>query len=202
MELYCLDLEGILIPEIWVRVAKRFKVNDLKLTTRDIPNYDQLMRYRLKILRREKIRLADIQRVIQGMSPLPGAQGFLKKLQVAGPVVILSDTYYEFSGSLMKQLDHPTLLCNWLKIDRAGYISGYVLRQRDGKRKAVQSLKRLGFRIKAVGDSFNDLTMLKAAHQGVLFNPPAAIARAHRNFPVAKNYNTLLKHLLGTKKKK
>ncbi len=196
MHLYCLDLEGILIPEVWIRVANRFKVDALRLTTRDIPDYDKLMRHRLGILKREKIRLRDIQRVIWAMDPLPGASRFLAKLRERGPVILLSDTYYEFSQPLMKKLGGPPLFCNELKVNRAGYLSGYRLRQRDGKRKAVLGLKALGFKIKAVGDSYNDLTMLRVADQGVLFRPPAAIVKTHRKFPVARNFNQLLRILL------
>ena len=197
MHICCLDLEGILLPEIWIEVAKRFRVEALKLTTRDVPDYDQLMRYRLRILRKEKIRLVDIQRVIARMQPLPGAAAFLEKLRDRGPVVILSDTFYEFSLPAMKKLGRPALLCNWLKTDRRGYISGYVLRQKNGKRHAVEAFKKIGFKVKAVGDSYNDLAMLTAAHQGILFNPPAAIRRSHPNLPVARSYPHLLR-LLGS----
>lgn len=194
--LFCLDLEGILIPEIWIRVARRYRVNELKLTTRDIPNYDQLMRCRLRILKKEKIKLRDIQSVIRKMDPLPGARGFLTRLQKAGPVILVSDTYYEFAGPLMEKLGRPALFCNSLVTDRAGYISGYRLRRKNGKEKVVRALKPLGFRIRAVGDSYNDLGMLKAAHEGVLFNPPASIRKKYRSFPVAKSYSQLLKILL------
>lgn len=195
MHIACLDLEGVLIPEIWIEVSRRFKVDALKLTTRDIPDYDRLMKYRLKILREEKIRLSDIQRVIRTMNPLPGAKAFLKRLQAKYPVIILSDTYYEFAGPLMEKLGCPVLFCNWLKTDRQGYISRYVLRQRDGKRKAVKALRQIGFRVFASGDSYNDITMLKTAHRGILFHPPESIRKRFRQFPVAKNYQTLLKLL-------
>lgn len=193
----CLDLEGILIPEIWIRVAEAFRVEELRLTTRDIPSYDRLMRHRLKVLRKEGIGLKEIQRVIARMKPLPGARAFLKKLRAAGPVLVLSDTYYEFSQPLMKQLDGQPMFCNELKVDRAGRITGYRLRQPDGKRKAVLALKGMGFKVQAVGDSYNDLAMLKSADRGVFFKPPASIARAHRRFPVARNYAALAKLLAG-----
>jgi len=191
----CLDLEGVLIPEIWIQVAYKTKIAELKLTTRDISNYDTLMRHRLRILKKEGIRLRDIERVICEMRPLPGAVSFLKALQAQGPVIILSDTYYEFAGPLMAKLGNPTLFCNWLKVNRKGMITGYRLRQKDGKRKAVRALKKVGFFVQATGDSFNDLTMLREANQGVLFNPPSAIHKAYPRFPVARNYKTLLRLL-------
>lgn len=191
MRVACLDLEGVLIPEIWIAVARRTRVEALTLTTRDIPDYDKLMRYRLKILKKEGIRLPHIQRVIARMRPLPGAKGFMRKLRKTTLPVILSDTYYEFAGPLMEKLDFPTLLCNWLKTNRAGTITGYKLRQRDGKRKAVLAFKQMGFEVKAAGDSYNDLSMLKTADLGVLFNPPDAIRKAYPRFPVARSYTTL-----------
>ncbi len=193
---FCLDLEGILLPEIWVNVARRFGVEALKRTTRDEPDYDKLMRYRLGILRKEGIRLRDIQRVIGGMSPLPGAAAFLNKLKAEGPVIILSDTYYEFARPIMGKLGHPALLCNRLAADRRGFISGYFLRQKNGKRNAVRALKGLGFETRAVGDSYNDLGMLLAADRGVFFNPPDSIRRKYRSIPAVRDYADLLKALL------
>ncbi len=188
----CLDLEGVLVPEIWIEVAKRTKIRDLRFTTRDIPDYDALMSRRLKILREHRIKLKDIQRVISGIRPLPGAKSFLDKLRTRAQVLILSDTYYEFAMPLIHQLGFPSLWCNGLTVDRAGYIRRYHLRQKNGKEKAVRALKSIGFRVKAVGDSYNDLTMLKAAHQGILFNPPPPIARGRHAFKIAKNYDKLL----------
>ena len=193
--IFCLDLEGILLPEIWIQVARRFGVQALKRTTRDEPDYDKLMRYRLALLRKEGIRLREIQRVIGRMRPLPGAAAFLDNLKLRGPVIILSDTYYEFARPIMGKLGHPTLLCNRLEADRKGFISGYFLRQKNGKRNAVRALKGLGFEVRAVGDSYNDLGMLKAADRGVFFKPPASIRKAHPEFPVARGYGQLLKLL-------
>jgi phosphoserine/homoserine phosphotransferase len=193
---FCLDLEGILLPEIWIQVARRFGVEALKRTTRDEPDYGKLMRYRLALLRKEGIRLRDIQRVIGRMRPLPGAAGFLKRLQAEGPVIILSDTYYEFARPIMGKLGHPALLCNRLEVDRRGFISGYHLRQKEGKRAAVRALKGLGFEVRAVGDSYNDLGMLLAADRGVFFNPPAAIRRKYWKLPAARDYKGLLRALL------
>ena len=193
---FCLDLEGILLPEIWVQAARRFRVEALKRTTRDEPDYDKLMRYRLGILRKEGIRLKDIQRVIGRMRPLPGAAGFLKRLKTEGPVIILSDTYYEFARPIMGKLEHPALLCNRLEQDRRGFLSGYRLRQKNGKRNAVLALKKLGFEVRAVGDSYNDLGMLLAADRGVFFNPPDSIRKKFRKLPATRDYKELLKALL------
>lgn len=195
MFICCLDLEGVLVPEIWIQVARRTKIQDLRFTTRDIPDYDALMKRRLKILRRHHIKLRDIQKVISRIRPLPGAKSFLDKLRSHTQVVVLSDTYYEFAAPLMQKLGFPTLWCNRLVTGRSGYIASYRLRQKDGKAKAVRALKEIGFKVKAVGDSYNDLTMLKAAHQGVLFNPPSHIAKEYRMFKVAKNYKELLRLL-------
>jgi len=191
--IYCLDLEGVLVPEIWIHVAKRFKMKSLEVTTRDIPDYDKLMRYRIKILKKAGIRLRDIQNVIKRMKPLPGAAAFLERLRGRGPVIILSDTFYEFAGPLMQQLGRPVLFCNDLIIDKKGFIAGYRLRQKDGKGKAVAGLKKMGFKVAAAGDSYNDLTMLRTADRGVLFNPPSSIRKANPRFPVARNYAGLFK---------
>ena len=192
---FCLDLEGILLPEIWIQVAHRFGVEALKRTTRDEPDYDKLMRYRLRILRKARIRLKDIQRVIGRMQPLPGAAVFLSKLKAEGPVIILSDTYTEFARPIMGKLGHPALLCNWLQADRQGFIRSYHLRQKQGKFNAVRAIRALGFHVRAVGDSYNDLSMLKAADRGVFFNPPASIRKDHPKFPVARNYKELFRLL-------
>lgn len=195
MRICCLDLEGVLLPEIWIAVAEHYHNDDLGLTTRDLSDYDQLMRHRLKVLRKNRIRLADIQGVIAGMKPLPGARAFLDDLAGHFQVAVLSDTYYEFALPLMKELGNPTLLCNWLTVSRSGYISGYVLRQRDGKRRAVKAFKGIGFGVVAAGDSYNDMGMLRAADRGVLFNPPDAIARRYTAYPVARDYTTLARLL-------
>ena len=188
----CLDLEGVLMPEVWIHVAKRTGVKELEITTRDEPDYDKLMKYRIGILKKEKIRLRDIQKVIRAMPPIPGAKGFLKKLKERYQVIILSDTFYEFAGPMMRKLDQPTLFCNWLKTDSDGFISGYVLRQRNGKERAVRGLKSLGFRVIAAGDSYNDVTMLKAADFGAFFRPPSRIAKEFPQFPVTRTYGELL----------
>ncbi len=194
----CLDLEGVLIPEIWIHVAKRTKVKALEITTRDEPDYDKLMRTRLAILKKEGIRLSDIQEAIKRMDPLPGAKKFLKALHERFQVIILSDTYYEFAGPMMKKLDFPTLFCNKLETDAAGFIAQYHLRQKNGKEQAVRGLKGLGFKVVAAGDSYNDITMLQAADRGILFRPPAKIAAEFPQFPVTKTHPELLAAFLKT----
>ena len=196
MVICCLDLEGVLVPEIWIAVSKKTGIKDLRFTTRDIPDYDVLMQRRLKILKKEGIRLKDIQNVIAGIRPLPGAKAFLENLRAKHQVIILSDTFEEFALPLMKQLGMPTIFCNSLKTDKRGFISGYTLRQKDGKRKAAENLKRSSFTVHAAGDSYNDITMLKAADKGVLFNPPDAIRRQFPKFKITKNYAQLLRALL------
>lgn len=192
----CLDLEGVLTPEVWIKVSEKMKIQALSLTTRDISDYDVLMKKRLGILREHKIRLVDIQRVISKIDPLPGAKKFLDVLRQRTQVVIVSDTYYEFARSLMEKLGQPTLFCNDLIVDDGGFISDYRLRQKNGKEKVVVALKRIGFEIHAAGDSYNDMAMLKAAHRGVLFNPPNNIIKEFPEFKVTKNYKQLLNELL------
>jgi len=195
----CLDLEGVLVPEIWIEVAKRFKVKELRLTTRDIPDYDRLMKYRIGILKSKGIRLKDIQKVIEGIQPLKGAATFLEDLRrQTQAVIILSDTFYEFAEPLMKKLGQPALFCNSLIIDRKGFISGYKLRQKDGKTKAVKALQSIGFRIHAAGDSYNDLGMLKTAERGILFNPPISIKNKFKRFPAVTRYTQLLRLLTAS----
>lgn len=195
MVINCLDVEGVLLPEIWIAVSKKTGIEELRLTTRDIPDYDVLMKRRLKILKEHKIKLSDIQRVIATLKPLPGAKAFLDELRRKTEVILLSDTYYEFAMPLMEKLGSPVLFCNTLKVDSKGYISGYVLRQKNGKEKSVRGLKKLNFTVRAVGDSYNDITMLKAADQGVLFNPPPNIVREYPELGVAKDYCALLRVL-------
>ena len=189
----CLDLEGVLIPEIWINVAKKTGIKALEITTRDEPDYDKLMRYRLAILKKEGIKLRDIQAVIKRMNPLPGAKAFLKKLQEKYQVIILSDTYYEFAGPMMKKLGNPTLFCNWLSSDKKGFIANYHLRQKNGKKEAVRGIKNLGFKVVAAGDSYNDIAMLRTADRGILFRPPPKIIRQFPQFPVTNTYAELLK---------
>jgi phosphoserine/homoserine phosphotransferase len=187
----CLDLEGVLVPEIWIGVAESTGITELRRTTRDEPDYDKLMRGRLAILEREKLGIADIQKVIAGLRPLEGAPAFLDWLRARAQVIILSDTFMQFAQPLMAQLGFPALFCNALDIDDAGRIRDYTLRIADGKRKAVMALKLLNFRVVAAGDSYNDTTMLDEADRGILFRPPANVIRDFPQFPVTTTYDEL-----------
>lgn len=189
MEMACLDLEGVLIPEIWINFAKRTGIEELKATTRDIPDYDVLMRQRLRILQQHKLGLSDIQEVIDGISPLEGAREFLDWLRERFQVVILSDTFYEFAAPLMRQLGYPTLLCHKLGIDEHGMVADYHLRQKDPKRQAVKAFHDLNFRVIAAGDSYNDTSMLAEADRGILFRPPQNVIDEFPQFPVVNDYD-------------
>jgi phosphoserine/homoserine phosphotransferase len=187
----CLDLEGVLVPEIWINVAERTGIVALRRTTRDEPDYDKLMRGRLEILAERQLGLPDIQAVIGTMEPLEGALGFLDWLRRRTQVIILSDTFYEFAAPLMAKLGHPTLFCNALEVAPSGRIAGYRLRIADGKRRAVEALRGINFRIVAAGDSYNDTTMLAAADAGILFRPPANVIADFPHFPVTTTYAEL-----------
>ena len=191
MEIACLDLEGVLIPEIWISFAERTGIQELRLTTRDVSDYDELMRGRLRILEREGLRLSDIQGVIAGLSPLEGATGFLGWLREEFQVVILSDTFYEFAEPLMRQLGWPTLLCHRLEVDANERIVDYRLRQADSKRQAVKAFRALNFRVIASGDSYNDTSMLGEADAGILFCPPKNVVEEFPQYPVARSYAEL-----------
>ena len=184
-----MDLEGVLVPEIWIAVSERTGIEKLRLTTRDISDYDELMRMRLGILEERGLTLGHIQEVIQGVDPLPGAREYLSWVRERYQAVILSDTYYEFAGPLMEKLGRPTLFCNSLECDGAGMIRGYRIRLRDGKRKAVRAFKELGFRVIAMGDSYNDTTMLAEAEQGILFRPPDNVIREFPQYEVCTGYD-------------
>ncbi|MDR0996949.1 MAG: bifunctional phosphoserine phosphatase/homoserine phosphotransferase ThrH [Zoogloeaceae bacterium] len=194
-QLVCLDLEGVLIPEIWVAFAEKTGIDALKRTTRDEPDYDVLMRYRLEQLRQHKLGLPDIQAVIAELAPLPGAKTFLDGLRADYQVVILSDTFYEFAKPLMAQLNWPTLFCHSLEIDAQGFVSGYRLRMKDQKREAVRRFRELHFQVAAVGDSYNDTAMLAEAHNGILFRPPENVIREFPQFPVVTDYSALRQKL-------
>ena len=178
----------MLLPEIWIKFAEKTGIDELKLTTRDIPNYDHLMQGRLKILKQHNLKLNDIQAVIETLSPLEGAQEFLKWLKSEFQVIILSDTFYQFAGPLMKQLDYPTLFCHNLIVEANGEISGYKLRQQDQKTKAVKALQGLNLKVISAGDSYNDTGMLQQADAGILFCPPENVIRQFPQFPVATDY--------------
>jgi phosphoserine/homoserine phosphotransferase len=187
----CLDLEGVFVPEIWINVAERTGIDDLRLTTRDEPDYDKLMRYRLDILERHSLTLPDIQKVIATMAPLDGAVPFVEWLRQHFQVIILSDTFDEFAAPLMAQLGNPCLFCNSLVVDTDGRVRDYRIRIADGKRKAVMALKLLNFDVIAAGDSYNDTTMLAEADQGILFRPPENVIRDFPQFPVTHTYDEL-----------
>ncbi len=191
MQIACLDLEGVLVPEIWINVAERTGIKELRVTTRDISDYDVLMRQRLHILDEHGLKLADIQKVIASMGPLPGAHEFLNRLREKFQVIILSDTFYDFAAPLMKQLGHPTLLCHRLKIDADGRVADYHLRMPDQKREAVKALHHLKFKVVAAGDSYNDTAMLAEADAGILFCPPQNVIDEFPQFPVTTTYNEL-----------
>ena len=191
MLIVCLDLEGVLIPEVWVEFARRSGIGSLTRTTRDEPDYDKLMRFRLRTLAEHGMKIGDIQKVIGDMSPLPGAREFLDDLRAAYQVVILSDTFYEFARPLMKQLAWPTLMCHRLEVAPDGAVTDYRLRMPDQKRAAVEAFKALNFGVVAAGDSYNDTAMLGAADAGFFIHPPAAIAEQFPQFPVMKDYAAL-----------
>lgn len=191
MHMVCLDLEGVLVPEVWINFAERTGIEELRLTTRDIPNYDQLMRGRLAILAKHKLGLHEIQQVISGMEPFDGARAFLDRLRSDHQVIILSDTFYEFAMPLMHKLGLPTLFCHRLEVDARGAIVDYQLRQPDPKRQAITALKSLNYRIVAAGDSYNDTTMLSAADAGILFRAPDNVVREFPQFPLVTTYGEL-----------
>ena len=187
----CLDLEGVLVPEIWINVSERTGIAALRRTTRDEPDYDKLMRGRLAILAEHELGLADIQAVIGTMEPLDGAVAFLDWLRSHTQVIILSDTFVEFAQPLLRKLGWPTLFCNRLVVGADGRIQDYRLRQKDGKREAVRALHGLQFRVIAAGDSYNDTGMLAEADRGILFCPPDNVTREFPQFPVARSYADL-----------
>lgn len=190
MQIVCLDLEGVLIPEIWIAVAEATGIEGLRRTTRDEPDYDTLMHYRLDLLQRHGLTLTDIQRVIGTLDPLPGAVEMVAWLRERFQPVILSDTFYEFGMPFMAKLGYPTLLCHRLVV-RDDRIVGYTLRMPDQKREAVQRFRELNFRVIATGDSYNDTAMLGAADAGILFRPPANVVAEYPQFPVVTDYAAL-----------
>jgi phosphoserine/homoserine phosphotransferase len=191
VRIVCLDLEGVLVPEIWIEFAERTGIPELRRTTRDEPDYDVLMKYRLGILRQHKLGLPDIQKVIAEMGPMAGARAFVDGLREDYQVIILSDTFYEFAHPLMRQLGWPTLFCHSLEADAAGMLVNYHLRMPNQKQEAVKRFKELKFTIVAAGDSYNDTAMLGEAHGGILFHPPENVIREFPQFPVTKSYTEL-----------
>lgn len=191
MQLICLDLEGVLVPEIWIEFASRTGIAALARTTRDEPDYDKLMKYRLDLLKTHQLGLPDIQKVISEMGPMAGARDFLDALRRDYQVIILSDTFYEFAMPLMAQLNMPALFCHKLEADAAGFLVNYHLRMPNQKKEAVQRFRELQFKVIAAGDSYNDTAMLAEAHAGILFRPPQNVIDEFPQFPVTMNYAEL-----------
>ena len=196
MEIAALDLEGVLIPEIWIGFAEKTGIKELRATTRDIPDYDELMQQRLQLLKDHNLGLSDIQEVIGAMTPMDGAIEFVNWLKKRFQVIILSDTFYEFSEPLMRQLDYPTLFCHRLLVDELGVITGYKLRQKDPKRQCVKAFHKLNFRVIASGDSYNDTTMLSEADAGILFRAPENVISEFSQYPAVHNYEELKREFL------
>jgi phosphoserine/homoserine phosphotransferase len=193
MHIVCSDLEGIFVPEIWINVAEKTGIKELRITTRDISDYDVLMKKRLAILDENRLKIDDIKAVIATMDPLDGALEFLDWLRSRTQIIVVSDTFEQFARPLMQKLGWPTLFCHTLSITPDGSIAGYKLRQNDSKREAVISLKSLNYDTIAVGDSYNDITMLKQADTGILFDPPENVKNEFPEFPVTYNYDDLKK---------
>jgi len=191
VQIVCLDLEGVLIPEIWIEFSQRTGIPELARTTRDEPDYDKLMRGRIEILNRKGLGLPDIQKTIDTVLPMAGAREFLDWLRGYCQVVILSDTFYQFAAPLMRQLGYPTLFCHELVVDDNGRVRDYKLRMPDQKRQSVKAFKALNFHIVAAGDSYNDTAMLGEAHAGILFCPPANVIAEFPQFPVTTGYDQL-----------
>ncbi|MBL6945254.1 MAG: bifunctional phosphoserine phosphatase/homoserine phosphotransferase ThrH [Rhodospirillales bacterium] len=191
MDIVCLDLEGVLIPEVWINFAEKTGIEALRATTRDVPDYDVLMRQRLKILDEHGLKLPDIQAVIGEMGPMEGAREFLDQLRETYQVVILSDTFYDFAEPMMRQLGWPTLFCHRLEIAEDGSVANYKLRMPDQKRHSVEAFQKLNFKVMAAGDSYNDTTMLGAAEAGILFRSPDNVIREFPQFPHVTEYDDL-----------
>ena len=200
MDIVLSDLEGVFVPEIWINVAERTGIDELRLTTRDISDYDVLMKRRLGILADHGLKLKDITDVIATMAPLDGALEFLTWLRSRVPVIVVSDTFTQFAGPLMEKLGRPTLLCHTLAIGPDGGVVDYCLRQTDAKRHAVEAMKGLNYRTIGMGDSYNDIGMLTAAHEGILFRPPQNVVTEFPQFPVTQTYAELKTRLEKTLK--
>ena len=197
MQIVCLDLEGVLIPEVWIKLAEATGIEELRVTTRDIPDYDVLMKQRLKILDQHKLGLPQIHAVVSEMDPLEGAVEFVAWLRERFQVVILSDTYYEFVMPLIAKLGYPTLLCHKLEVDSEGRVLNYILRQPDPKREAVKALHTLKYQVIAAGDSYNDTTMLTEADAGILFHAPDNVIAEFPQFPAVHSYTDLKATILA-----
>ena len=195
MHLVCSDLEGVFLPEIWIAFAEKTGIPELRLTTRDISDYDVLMAHRIKVLKQHGLKLADIQAVIATMDPLSGALEFLDWLRGLAPLLVVSDTFVEFAGPLMRKLGHPTLLCNRLEVAADGTIERHRLRQADGKKKVAEAMRSLNYTVIGIGDSYNDIAMLTAADHGILYRPPQNVRTEHPQLPVAAGFEDLKRML-------
>lgn len=191
MKVACLDFEGVLVPEIWISLAERTAIDELKLTTRDIPDYDELMRYRLRIMSEHGLGFNELVDAAAGLEPLPGAADFLAWLRSQYQVAIISDTFYELAGTLVAKLGHPMILCHRLEITADGAIGGYCLRQKDPKRHAVKAFQSLCYEVVATGDSYNDISMLEQADTAMLFRPSDKVKEDYPAYPVAETYAEL-----------
>jgi len=195
MNMVCLDLEGVLVPEIWIAFSQAVGIPELRRTTRDEPDYDKLMKFRIELLKENNLKLPDIQKVISAMEPLPGAFEFLNALRARTQVVILSDTFEQFAQPLMEKLAWPALLCNSLVVDGGGAVAGYKLRQQNGKREAVRAFKSINMRVFAAGDSFNDLAMIREADCGCLFRAPEQIRKDYADIKCTDTFDELLSQI-------
>jgi phosphoserine / homoserine phosphotransferase len=203
MYIICSDLEGVFVPEIWVNVSKQTGIDELKLTTRDISDYNLLMKRRLEILKQHKLTLQDIQKVISNLKPLPGARKFVDWVRTRAQLIVVSDTFIEFADPLIKQLARPTLLCHHLTTDSSGNIINYNLRQKDAKKMVAESLQNLNYKVIAIGDSYNDLAMLRQAEFGILYNPPRNVLEENPDLTVVKSYDemkTIISQLIDSEK--
>jgi phosphoserine / homoserine phosphotransferase len=195
MYIVCSDLEGVFVPEVWINVSEKTRIPELRRTTRDEPDYNKLMHYRMKILDEHRLKLHDIQEVIAQIRPLPGALDFIAWIKERSQLIVVSDTFIQFADPLMKQLGRPTLFCHSLVMDETNRIIDYKLRQPDPKRKTVEALQSLTYQVIAMGDSYNDVSMLKAADVGILFRPPENVIKDYPELPVTQNYDELKKIL-------
>jgi phosphoserine/homoserine phosphotransferase len=195
MRLICLDLEGVLVPEIWIAFSEATGIPEFRITTREEPDYNKLMNFRIKLLTKNNLKLPDIQNVIGGMEPLEGSEAFVRSLREKSQFIILSDTFEEFARPLLAKLDYPTIFCNRLEIAPNGFVSGICLRQQNGKKAAVTAFKSLNIQVFAAGDSFNDLAMIEEADSGCLFRAPEKILKDHAHLPCADTYVELLEKI-------
>lgn len=196
MYIFLSDLEGVWVPEVWINVAKKTGIDDLKLTTRDINDYDVLMRHRISILKQHNLTLKDIRNVISTIEPLEGAKEMLDWIRSVAQIHIVSDTFVEFADPLMARLGRPSLFCNYLTISGDGMVDGYNLRQKDQKREVVKAFRQMNYEVVAFGDSYNDISMLQEAHHGILYRPPQNVRDDYPEFPVVQNYEELKAMLL------